>query len=213
MRYRFLHGLSGVTANDLFTPAEIAILIHEWPTIRVAARFDDLGGDVGWKQAGYPGIPFSLNSQAILRQQWSGIREAAQFTDIKDVQWYIPAELMPKPAALPVPEISKLIPTRKITPEAAPAALNPKMDTSAQTIPNWWESILNTPVKTMPAAQKVPDILAPGSVDPNTGAPVVKPAAIQAGMFGDLSKTWPIFLAAGLGVYLIYGRGGKRVRR
>ncbi len=87
-------------ATDLFTMPEIQFLANEWPSIRVAANWTD----IGWKGLGYPsGPPLSANSNAIMQAVWGNVRRAAKFTDINWGATTIPANLLPATAPVAAP--------------------------------------------------------------------------------------------------------------
>jgi hypothetical protein len=97
--HSFRRGLRGLglarAATDIFTMPEIQFLANEWPSIRVAANWTD----IGWKGLGYPsGPPLSTNANAIVQAVWGDIRRAAKFSDINWGATGIPANLLPATA-------------------------------------------------------------------------------------------------------------------
>jgi hypothetical protein len=92
------------SATDIFTMPEIQFLANEWPSIRVAANWTD----IGWKGLGYPnGPPLSSGANEIVKAVWGDIRRAAKFSDINWGATSIPANLLP--ATAPVLEPTPVV--------------------------------------------------------------------------------------------------------
>lgn len=109
-----------VMATDVMTEADKAFLRKVWPSIRVAASFND----PNWASIGYPAGPqLTPVAKAAITHAWPTVRVAANFDDVNWQYHAVPLDIVAP--LLPLPELGYDAPAPPGTSAPAPTFYSP----------------------------------------------------------------------------------------